>query len=33
VFERWVLRRIFGQKRVEIITGWRKQYSEQLHDL
>jgi hypothetical protein len=33
VFERRVLRRILGQKKVEIITGWRKLYSEQLYDL
>jgi hypothetical protein len=28
-----VLRRIFGQKRDEIIRGWRKLHNEELHNL
>jgi hypothetical protein len=30
VFENRVLRRIFGQKRDEIIGGWRKLHNEEL---
>jgi hypothetical protein len=33
VFENWVLRRIFGPKRVEIIGGWRKLPNEIFLDL
>jgi hypothetical protein len=33
VFENWVLRGIFGPKRDEIIGGWRKLYSAELHNL
>jgi hypothetical protein len=33
VFENRVLRRTFGQKRYEIIGGWRKLYNEELHNL
>jgi hypothetical protein len=32
MFENRVLRRIFGLKRDEV-TGWRKLYTEELHDL
>jgi hypothetical protein len=33
VFEKNVLRRIFGSKRDEVIGGWRKLYNGKLHDL
>ena len=33
VFENWVLRRIFGPKRVEVTREWRKLYNEGLNDL
>jgi hypothetical protein len=33
VFEKRVLRRIFGSKRDEVIRGWRKLYNEELHNL
>jgi hypothetical protein len=33
VFEKRVLRRIFGPKRVEVTRGWRKIYNEELHNL
>jgi hypothetical protein len=33
VFEKRVLRRIFGPKRGEVKRGWRKLQSEELHDL
>jgi hypothetical protein len=33
VFENRVLRRIFGPKRDEVTGEWRKQHSEELHDL
>jgi hypothetical protein len=33
VFENRVLRRIFGQKRDEVIGGWRKVHNEELHNL
>jgi hypothetical protein len=33
VFERKVLRRIFGPKRDEVTGGWRKLHNEELHDL
>jgi hypothetical protein len=33
VFENKVLRRIFGQKRGEVIGGWRKLRNKELHDL
>jgi hypothetical protein len=33
VFENWVLRRIFGLKRNEVIGGWRKLHNEELHNL
>jgi hypothetical protein len=33
VFENRVLRRIFGPKRDEALGGWRKLYSEELHNL
>jgi hypothetical protein len=33
VFENRVLRRIFGPKRDEVIGGWRKLHSEELHNL
>jgi hypothetical protein len=32
VFDNRVLRRIFGPKRDEVIRGWRKQHSEDLHN-
>jgi hypothetical protein len=31
--ENRVLRRIFGPMRVEVTTGWRKLYNEELHNL
>jgi hypothetical protein len=33
VFENRVLRRIFGQKGVEVTGGWRKLHNEALHNL
>jgi hypothetical protein len=33
VFENRVLRRIFGPKREEVAGGWRRLYTEELHDL
>jgi hypothetical protein len=33
VFEKRVLRRIFGPKRDEVIRGWRKLHNEELHKL
>jgi hypothetical protein len=32
VFENRVLRRIFGPKRDEVIEGWRKLHTEELHN-
>jgi hypothetical protein len=33
VFENRVLRRIFGPKRDEVTSGWRKLHNEELHGL
>jgi hypothetical protein len=33
VFEKRVLRRIFGPKRDEVLGGWRKLHNEELHNL
>jgi hypothetical protein len=33
VFKNRVLRRIFGPKRDEVTGGWRKQHTEELHNL
>jgi hypothetical protein len=33
VFEKRVLRRIFGPKRDEVTAEWRKLHNEELHDL
>jgi hypothetical protein len=33
VFEKRVLRRIFGPKRNEVTRGWRKLHNEELHNL
>jgi hypothetical protein len=33
VFEKRVLRRIFGPKKDEITGGWRKRHNEELHNL
>jgi hypothetical protein len=33
VFENRALRRIFGQKRDEVIGEWRKLHGEELHNL
>jgi hypothetical protein len=33
VFEKRVLRRIFGPKRDEVTGGWRKLHNEELRDL
>jgi hypothetical protein len=33
VFEKRVLKRIFGQKRDEVTGGWRKLYNEELHNM
>jgi hypothetical protein len=33
VFEKRVLRRIFGPKRDEVTGGWRKQHKDELHNL
>jgi hypothetical protein len=33
VFEKRVLRRVFGPKRDEVTGGWRKLHNEELNDL
>jgi hypothetical protein len=33
MFEKWVLRRIFGAKRDKVTGEWRKLYNEQINDL
>jgi hypothetical protein len=33
VFEKRVLRRIYGPKRDEVTGGWRKLHNEELHNL
>jgi hypothetical protein len=33
VFEKRVIRRIFGPKRDEVTGGWRKLHNKKLHDL
>jgi len=33
VFEKWVLRRIFGSKRDEVTREWRKLHNEELNDM
>jgi hypothetical protein len=33
LFEKRVLRRIFGPKRDEVVGGWRKLHNEELHNL
>jgi hypothetical protein len=33
VFEKRVLKRIFGPKRGEVTGGWKKLYNEELHNL
>jgi hypothetical protein len=33
VFEKKVLRRMFGPKREEMVGGWRRVHNEELHDL
>jgi hypothetical protein len=33
VFENWMLRRISGPKRNEMLGGWRKLHIEELHNL
>jgi hypothetical protein len=33
LFEKRVLRRIFGRRRDEVTGGWRKLHNEELHDL
>jgi len=33
VSENWVLRRIFGPKREEVVGGWRRLCDEELHNL
>jgi hypothetical protein len=33
VFEKRVLRRLFGPKRDEVKGGWRKLHNEELHNL
>jgi hypothetical protein len=33
VFEKRVLRRIFGPKKDEVTGGWRKLHNEELHNL
>jgi hypothetical protein len=33
VFEKRVLRKIFGPKREEVAGGWRRLHSEELHNL
>jgi hypothetical protein len=32
VFEDWMLRRIFGLRRDEVMGGWRKLHNEELRD-
>jgi hypothetical protein len=33
MFEKRMLRKIFGPKRKEVTEGWRKLHNEELHDL
>jgi len=33
VFENWVLRRIFGRKKIEATREWRKLHKEELNDM
>jgi hypothetical protein len=33
MFEKTVLRRIFGPNRGEMVEGWRKLHNEELHNL
>jgi hypothetical protein len=33
VFENWVLRRIFGPKRDEVMGEWQKLHNKELHNL
>ena len=33
VFENWVLRRLFGPKRDEVVREWRKLHNEELNGL
>jgi hypothetical protein len=33
VFDKRVLRRLFGDKRDKVIEGWRKLHNEELHNL
>jgi hypothetical protein len=33
MFENRVVKRIFGSKRDEVITGWRKLYNVEIHNL
>jgi len=33
VFENRVLRRIYGSKREEVVSGWRRRHDEELHNL
>jgi hypothetical protein len=33
VFEKRILRRIFGRKREEVVGGWRRLHNEELHNL
>jgi hypothetical protein len=33
VFEKRVLRRMFGLRRYEVTGGWRKLHNEELHNL
>jgi hypothetical protein len=33
VFEKRVLRRIFGPRRVGVTGGWRKMHNQELHNL
>jgi hypothetical protein len=32
VFENRMLRRVFGPKREEVATGWRRLHNEEFHD-
>jgi hypothetical protein len=32
MFEKWMLRRIFGPKRDEVAGGWRRFHNEELHN-